>query len=95
MGAIMRSSDSGTTWAQTALPFKVGGNMPGRGMGERLAVDPKNGKIIYFGARSDKGLYKSTDGGVTFNKVTSFPNLGAFQQMTSPPNRLLTKFRPL
>ena len=33
-GQIMRSSDYGKTWAVTKLPFKVGGNMPGRGMGE-------------------------------------------------------------
>src|SRR5438445_1804662 len=35
-GAILRSSDQGGTWSTTALPFKLGGNMPGRGMGERL-----------------------------------------------------------
>lgn len=52
--------------------------MPGRGMGERLAVDPKNSKIIYFGARSGNGLYKSTDGGVTFSKVSSFTAVGDY-----------------
>jgi xyloglucan-specific exo-beta-1,4-glucanase len=30
--------------------------MPGRGMGERLVIDPKNNKIIYLGARSGTGL---------------------------------------
>ncbi|KAL2020393.1 hypothetical protein VTK56DRAFT_8436 [Thermocarpiscus australiensis] len=77
-GAIIRSSDKGATWASTTLPFKVGGNMPGRGMGERLAVDPHNSKIIYFGARSGNGLWKSTDGGVTFSKVSSFTNPGTY-----------------
>ncbi|RSL95736.1 Xyloglucanase [Fusarium oligoseptatum] len=77
-GAIGRSNDKGATWSFTELPFKVGGNMPGRGMGERLAVDPKNSNIIYFGARSGKGLWKSTDGGASFNKVTSFTNVGTF-----------------
>lgn len=33
-GAILRSLDQGATWTKTALPFKVGGNMPGRGIGE-------------------------------------------------------------
>lgn len=33
-GAILRSTDKGETWEETVLPFKVGGNMPGRGMGE-------------------------------------------------------------
>lgn len=77
-GAIIRSSDRGATWASTDLPFKVGGNMPGRGMGERLAVDPANSKILYFGARSGNGLWKSTNGGVTWAKVSSFTNPGTF-----------------
>ncbi|OLN91619.1 Xyloglucanase 2 [Colletotrichum chlorophyti] len=78
-GSIARSSDKGDTWEVTALPFKVGGNMPGRGTGERLAVDPKNSKIIYFGARSGNGLWKSTDGGITFSKVSSFEAVGTFR----------------
>ena len=35
-GAILRSADRGATWQRTMLPFKLGGNMPGRGAGERL-----------------------------------------------------------
>ncbi|KKY30470.1 putative glycoside hydrolase family 74 protein [Diaporthe ampelina] len=77
-GVIARSSDKGATWSITSLPFKVGGNMPGRGMGERLAVDPANSKIIYFGARSGNGLWKSTDGGATFTKVSSFTATGTY-----------------
>jgi xyloglucan-specific exo-beta-1,4-glucanase len=37
---------------------QVGGNMPGRGLGERLAVDPKLPSILYFCARSGNGLWK-------------------------------------
>lgn len=33
-GSILRSTDQGATWSETVLPFKVGGNMPGRGVGE-------------------------------------------------------------
>ncbi|CAG7557375.1 unnamed protein product [Fusarium equiseti] len=77
-GAIGISNDKGNTWSFTTLPFKVGGNMPGRGTGERLAVDPKNSKIIYFGARSGNGLWKSTDGGKSFSKVSSFTNVGTW-----------------
>jgi xyloglucan-specific exo-beta-1,4-glucanase len=78
-GAILRSADKGNTWEKAALPFKLGGNQPGRGMGERLAVDPKNNKIIYFGAPSGNGLYKSVDQGVTFTKVSSFTGVGTFR----------------
>ncbi|KAI1338897.1 glycoside hydrolase family 74 protein [Xylariaceae sp. FL0016] len=77
-GAIIRSDDKGATWTSTSLSFKVGGNMPGRGMGERLAVDPANSDIIYFGARSGNGLWKSSDGGATFAKVSSFTAVGTF-----------------
>ncbi|KZL64052.1 fungal cellulose binding domain-containing protein [Colletotrichum incanum] len=78
-GTIARSSDKGESWEVTTLPFKVGGNMPGRGTGERLAVDPKNPEIIYFGARSGNGLWKSTDAGASFSKVSSFEAVGTFR----------------
>lgn len=77
-GVILRSTDQGNTFQTTQMPFKMGGNMPGRGMGERLAIDPNNDAILYFGARSGNGLWKSTDYGVTWNKVTNFPDSGPF-----------------
>jgi xyloglucan-specific exo-beta-1,4-glucanase len=79
-GAIIRSSDQGASWQVTPLPFKLGGNMPGRGQGERLAVDPNNDNVLYFAAPSGKGLYRSTDGGATFAQVTGFPNPGNYVQ---------------
>ncbi|WP_250564405.1 cellulose binding domain-containing protein [Sphaerisporangium fuscum] len=79
-GAILRSSDKGATWSRTVLPFKLGGNMPGRGMGERLAVDPNKNSVLYFGAPSGNGLWRSTDSGVTWSKVANFPNAGTYVQ---------------
>ncbi|HET9516109.1 MAG TPA: sialidase family protein, partial [Actinoplanes sp.] len=79
-GAILRSSDQGKTWQVSKLPFKLGGNMPGRGMGERLAIDPNNNKVLYFGAPSGKGLWRSTDSGATWSQVTAFPNVGDYVQ---------------
>ncbi|CZR61524.1 related to endoglucanase [Phialocephala subalpina] len=76
--SVMRSQDYGKTWSRTPLPFKAGGNQPGRGMGERLAIDPNNNKIIYFGARSGNGLWKSVDQGLSFQKVTSFTAVGTY-----------------
>jgi len=52
--------------------------MPGRGMGERLAVDPNSNGILYFGAAAGKGLWKSTNFGVTWAQVTSFPSVGTY-----------------
>ena len=77
-GDILRSTDQGATWQRTVLPFKVGGNMPGRGMGERLAIDPNNDKVLYFGAESGNGLWRSTDYGATWAKVTAFPDAGTY-----------------
>ncbi|PWY84996.1 xyloglucanase [Aspergillus heteromorphus CBS 117.55] len=82
-GSILRSTDQGDTWAETVLPFKVGGNMPGRGVGERLAVDPNDNSILYFGARSGHGLWKSTDYGETWANVTSFTWTGTYVEDAS------------
>jgi len=85
-GAILRSSNQGSTWSETQLPFKLGGNMPGRGMGERLAVDPNDDNVLYLGTPSGHGLWKSTDSGVTWSQVTSFPNVGDYVQDAGDTN---------
>ncbi|KAK7461821.1 hypothetical protein VKT23_008252 [Stygiomarasmius scandens] len=77
-GQILISTDRGDSFTASPLPFKVGGNMPGRGMGERLVVDPNLNSILFFGARSGNGLWKSTDSGETWEQVDSLPNTGKF-----------------
>ncbi|WP_369263887.1 cellulose binding domain-containing protein [Streptomyces sp. R35] len=79
-GAVLRSSDRGASWQKADLPFKLGGNMPGRGMGERLAVDPNKNSVLYLGAPSGKGLWRSTDSGASWSQVTNFPNVGNYVQ---------------
>ncbi|MCX4978586.1 cellulose binding domain-containing protein [Streptomyces sp. NBC_00620] len=79
-GAVLRSADRGASWQKADLPFKLGGNMPGRGMGERLAVDPNRNSVLYLGAPSGKGLWRSTDSGVSWSQVTGFPNVGNYVQ---------------
>lgn len=90
-GAILRSSDKGKTWQATELPFKVGGNMPGRGMGERMAIDPNKNNILYFGAEGGNGLWRSTDYGVTWAKVSNFTNVGNYAQDPNDTNDYLNK----
>ncbi|WP_156409975.1 sialidase family protein [Duganella sp. Root198D2] len=70
--AILRSSDRGATWSRTELPIRLGGNSDGRGTGERLQVDPNKGSILFLGT-NENGLYKSTDGGVSWSQVPGFP----------------------
>ena len=80
-GRIERSTDYGNSWTTSAqLTFKCGGNMPGRGMGERLDIDPNSDNVLYFGARSGNGLWKSTNSGQTWSKVTAFPVTGDYVQ---------------
>lgn len=78
--AILRSKDYGKTWAvtETTSQFKTHGNGMGRNNGERLAVDPGNGDVLYVGTRWN-GLFKSTDAGASWQRmpgldVSSTPN---------------------
>jgi hypothetical protein len=73
-GAILRSRDRGKTFERTNVPFKFGGNEDGRGNGERMSVDPNDGNILYLGTRQ-AGLWRSTDGAVTWSRVDSFPDV--------------------
>lgn len=77
-GYILRSDDYGETWDRVELPFKFGGNMPGRSVGERLMIDPNSNNILYFATRSGNGLWKSTDYGKTWAQVESFTNVGNY-----------------
>ncbi|WP_030313332.1 RICIN domain-containing protein [Streptomyces flavochromogenes] len=71
-GAILRSTDRGRTFQRTELPFKLGGNEDGRGAGERLVIDPSDNRTLLLGTRKN-GLWRSTDSGVTWRQVSSFP----------------------
>ncbi|HEX7026043.1 MAG TPA: xyloglucanase, partial [Gammaproteobacteria bacterium] len=73
--AILKSRDRGNSWEIVPVPFRMGGNEDGRGLGERLAIDPDNTSVLYFGSRHN-GLFRSTDKGTTWRKVESFPHAG-------------------
>lgn len=70
-GAILVSSDRGKTFQRVNVPIKFGGNESGRGNGERLRVDPNDGRVIYLATRH-AGLWRSTDRGATWARVESF-----------------------
>lgn len=69
---LLRSTDRGRTFKRTALPFKLGSNEDGRGAGERLVIDPAHHDTLLLGTRKN-GLWRSTDYGVTWSQVSSFP----------------------
>ena len=79
-GAILISSDMGNTFTAVPLPFKNGANDIGRDDGERLVVDPNNGKHLYLGTLQN-GLWQSLDQAQTWNQVSAFPITG----LTSNP----------
>ncbi|MBE8991532.1 WD40/YVTN/BNR-like repeat-containing protein [Nostoc sp. LEGE 12450] len=72
LGTIFKSSDRGQTWTKLKIDLPMGGNENRRWLGERLAVNPFNSNVIFFGSRLS-GLWKSSNGGTTWGKVSSFP----------------------
>jgi hypothetical protein len=82
--AVLSSSDRGATWSRWNAPWdnannrpswRVNGNGNGRNGGNRLAVDPNNPSIQFYGSRLD-GLWKSSDRAASWSKVSSFTNVG-------------------
>jgi xyloglucan-specific exo-beta-1,4-glucanase len=71
-GEILISGNEGRTFAAVDLPIQLASNENGRNMGERLAVDPDDDNILYL-ASPVNGLWRSTDGGLSWSQVTSFP----------------------
>lgn len=75
--AFLRSSDYGKTWEKIFVwdtlkqQFNAHGNGMGRGNGERLAVDPNDPDVMFYGSRN-KGLWKSADNGGTWSHVDAF-----------------------
>lgn len=72
---VIASDDQGTTWRKTTLPFRLGGNSLGRGTGERLQVDPKNGDRLFLGTNRD-GLWVSSDRAKSFMRVDGYTEKG-------------------
>lgn len=70
-GAFLSSTDKGDSWTIVPLSVKIGGNEDGRGAGERLQVDPNLGSILFMGTTAN-GLWKSTNRGTSWIRVTSF-----------------------
>ncbi|HCS66494.1 MAG TPA: xyloglucanase [Cellvibrio sp.] len=78
--AILKSNDYGNTFTviDVSNQFKAHGNGMGRQTGEKLVVDPLNSEILYTGSRWN-GLFKSTDAGVTWSRLSSL-------NVTTTPN---------
>lgn len=71
---ILKSTDRGNTWTRTGLNLRneSNGNIH-RAMGESIAVNPTNSNYLHVGTRYD-GLFTSSDGAETWNKVWDVPS---------------------
>lgn len=83
---LYRSRDGGKTW--THLGLRDAQQIP------QIAVDPRDPKRLYvavmghpFGPNEERGLYRSTDGGETLQKVLYVgPDVGASDVVIDPSN---------
>lgn len=78
---VFKSTDGGTTWQETGLNTSTDPNI--NLLTNEIVIDPTNSNIIWVG--SNRGLWKSTDAGVTFNKQTPL-NITDFKLKPGDPN---------
>ncbi len=62
---IFVSTDRGVTWTSINTSISMDGNGPYRTFGERLAVDPNNPAVVWYGS-SQNGLHKGVRSGSTW-----------------------------
>lgn len=87
---VYKSTDAGTTWAKMGLPES--------GRIGRIVIHPTNPDIVFvaaqghsYGPQQERGLYRTTDGGRTWQRVLFVDeNTGAIDVAMDPrdPNRL-------
>lgn len=68
-GRILKSTNYGKSWTDSGYRWPIAGNGDDRQGGERLAVDPNNNNVVYFGSRTE-GLWVSTNAAKTWTQVS-------------------------
>ncbi len=69
-GTVYKSTDGGRTFTAGDLSIDMQANTVNwRSVGERMAVDPSNSSVIYYGS-NDNGLWRSVNGGAHWSRVT-------------------------
>ena len=62
---VLKSTDGGETWQTTSMDFTVEANFNVR----KIKIHPSDSNIVYVA--TNKGIYKTTDGFATYNKILS------------------------
>ena len=70
---VLKSTDAGNTWFTTGLNFPANGNVKGY----KLLVHPNNASVVW--ACTDNGLFRTADGGTTWDLVTYYNTVGGTQ----------------
>ncbi|HAL57230.1 MAG TPA: hypothetical protein DCP63_12370, partial [Bacteroidetes bacterium] len=102
---MFKTTDAGRTWMRLRQGLKCTANQTGYSQILDIAIDPNNSNILYastvngpgpagnpLSPSSSGGVYKSTDGGLTWHqKVSGLSNTYAQYVLIDPvnPNRLL------
>lgn len=88
---LYKSTDAGRTWTQSGLA-----NSEHIG---KILVDPNNSNIVWvasqgplFSAGGDRGVYKTTDGGATWNRVLHVNEDTGFTDLAFDPRNSNTVF---
>ncbi|HVM89553.1 MAG TPA: hypothetical protein VMT76_15300 [Puia sp.] len=85
---VYKSTDAGKTWKHAGLEksYAIG----------TIAIDPQNPDIVYaaamgkiFGANKERGLYRTKDGGVTWQQVLSYDDSTGCVDVKIDPNNPL------
>ena len=67
--AIYRSNNRGDLWSKTTFTITADqSNGPARQQGERLAVDPANADVVFYGSNA-QGLWYTLNGGTNWTQV--------------------------
>ncbi|MFT4567401.1 MAG: photosystem II stability/assembly factor-like uncharacterized protein, partial [Saprospiraceae bacterium] len=81
---IFKSLDGGNTWKHLGLEATK--------TIHRIVIDPHNPDLVYVGASGDpfnpnphRGLYKTEDGGITWNKILFSNNLSGIGDLVMDP----------
>ncbi len=94
---LIKSEDDGLTWANMGgwpgSTVEVRGNSQWKHVGERLAIDPNDANVMYYGTRKN-GLLRSNSEGVSWGRVDTFPVIGGAGGLLVPGGLSFVLFDP-